>query len=302
MKPKSSNIWRIAVILLCTPLFPALVRAETAKKLLLVVAHPDDEYYFAATVYRMAVQLNTQVDEIIITNGEGGFRYSTLAEPYYKKSLTVEAIGRKELPAIRRKETLNADRILGIKRSLFLNQRDQRFTTDEEAGQNSGWSTVFIISKITALLKKEHYEYIFCILPRATTHGHHQAAAALALQATRNLPEDVRPVLLGFDTSGTDFVSADNLRSPQRWTSRYAYAFDRTRRFGFNDALTYQIVVDWMIAEHKSQGLLQTMCDKDPTEYIWIDLDSTPKAQTAADSLFARLGLTSSSVQKARVN
>src|ERR1700728_1995430 len=91
MKPKSSNIWRIAVILLCTPLFPALVRAETAKKILLLVAHPDDEYYFAATVYRMAVQLNTQVDEIIITNGEGGFRYSTLAEPYYKKSLTVEA-------------------------------------------------------------------------------------------------------------------------------------------------------------------------------------------------------------------
>jgi hypothetical protein len=47
---------------------------------LIVVAHPDDDYYFAATVYRMAVQLHGQVDELIITNGEGGFRYSILAE------------------------------------------------------------------------------------------------------------------------------------------------------------------------------------------------------------------------------
>jgi len=31
--------------------------AQPPGKTLLVVAHPDDEYYFAATVYRMAVQL-----------------------------------------------------------------------------------------------------------------------------------------------------------------------------------------------------------------------------------------------------
>ncbi len=69
--------------------------AEPPGKVLIVVAHPDDEYYFAATVYRLAVQLGAIVDELIITDGEGGFRYSTLAEPYYKKKLTVERIGRK---------------------------------------------------------------------------------------------------------------------------------------------------------------------------------------------------------------
>ena len=41
------------------------------------------------------MQLNGRVDELIITDGEGGFRYSTLAEPYYKKLLTNEAIGSK---------------------------------------------------------------------------------------------------------------------------------------------------------------------------------------------------------------
>jgi LmbE family N-acetylglucosaminyl deacetylase len=79
-------------MLYCTLLSSVFATAESPGKTLLVVAHPDDEYYFAATVYRMAIQLHGRVEELIITDGEGGFRYSTLAEPYYTKSLTVEAI------------------------------------------------------------------------------------------------------------------------------------------------------------------------------------------------------------------
>jgi hypothetical protein len=67
------------------------------------------------------------------------------------------------------------------------------------------------------------------------------------------------------------------------------YAFDRTAKFGFHSSLTYQIVVDWMIAEHKSQGLLQTWCEKDPTEYIWVDGASSPDAEGKANALFALL-------------
>lgn len=77
--------------------------AEPLRRTLLVVAHPNDDYYFAATVYRMAVQLHGQVDELIVTNGEGGSRYSILAEPHYNESLTIETIGRKKLPAIRKR-------------------------------------------------------------------------------------------------------------------------------------------------------------------------------------------------------
>jgi len=124
--------------------------AQPPGKALLVVAHPDDEYYFAATVYRMAVQSGGTVDELIITDGEGGFRYSTLAEPYYKKALTAEAVGRKELPAIRKKEAINAGRVLGIRKHFFLGQKDERFTTDEEDGPDHYWNATFITSKIEA--------------------------------------------------------------------------------------------------------------------------------------------------------
>jgi LmbE family N-acetylglucosaminyl deacetylase len=289
MYKRSSSASRLAASLLCMLLLPVLVYAESAGKTLLIVAHPDDEYFFAATAYRMAVQLHVQVDELIITDGEGGFRYSTLAEPYYNKSLAVEAIGRRELPAIRRKEALRAGRILGINRHFFLNQRDEGFTTDEKDGLNHGWNSPFITDKIVALLRREHYQYVFSILPRSTTHGHHQAATAFATKAIHSLPERIRPVLLAFDTDPTDFIPAQNVQDPLGWPLTYAYAFDRTSRFGFQNALDYQIIVNWMIAEHKSQGLLQTLCGKDPKEYIWIDFASSPEASQSAKSLFGLL-------------
>jgi N-acetylglucosamine malate deacetylase 2 len=266
------------------------ILAQPPGKTLLVVAHPDDEYYFAATVYRMAVQLGGRVDELIITNGEGGFRYSTLAEPYYKKSLTIEAIGRKELPAIRRKETIHAGKVLGIQKHFFLGQKDESFTTDEEEGPHHEWNSELITTKIAALVKRGHYRYIFSVLPRSTTHGHHQAATALAAYAIQTLPENLRPALLGFDTEPAEYFPTPQADKNQRWTSTYAYAFDRTTALGFQNALTYQIVVNWMIAEHKSQGLLQTMVNKDPKEYVWVDLESAPEAQTEANMLFHLLG------------
>jgi N-acetylglucosamine malate deacetylase 2 len=276
---------------ICALLSAGLALAESPGRTLLIVAHPDDEYYFAATVYRMAVQLGGRVDELIITNGEGGFRYSTLAEPYYKKSLTIEAVGRKELPAIRRKEAINAGKILGIQKHFFLNQKDERFTTDEEEGLKHTWNSEFITNKIETLVKRGHYKYVFLVLPRSTTHGHHQAATTLAACAIQALPEGLRPLVLGFDTDPTPYVSSPQVKKTQQWAPTYAYVFDRTATFGFQNALSYQIVVSWMIAEHKSQGLLQTMHNKDPKEYIWVDRKSAPQAQAAADSLFHLLSL-----------
>ena len=266
------------------------VFAEQPGKTLIVVAHPDDEYYCASTVYKMAVQLGGTVDELIITDGEGGYRYSTLAAAYYKKPLTSEAVGRKELPAIRRREAINAGKVLGIRTHYFLDQIDQHFTTDERDGAKYGWKSDLISSRLQTLMRKERYRYVFALLPRATSHGYHQAATALAGSAIRALPIALRPVLLGFDTNSARFVPSPTELFQQTWDQDYRFAFDRTTKFGFRDALSYQIVVDWMIAEHKSQGLLQTMDGREPKEYIWVDLSSNPQAQKSADALFHILG------------
>ena len=151
--------------------------------------------------------------------------------------------GRKELPEIRKKEALNAGRVLGIERHFFLGQKDELFTTDEDDGLRP-WSSALVVHKIAALVKKERYQYIFSVLPRSTTHGEHQAATALAAIAVAALPEDIRPALLGFDTDPTNFQTTQKVQDSQRWSLTHAYAlFDRTTRFGFHDALSYQMVL-----------------------------------------------------------
>ena len=275
----------------------AQTSSEAPGRVLIVVAHPDDEYYFAATTYRIAVELRGTVDELVITNGEGGFHYSTLAESYYHKALTTETVGRKELPAIRREETLNAGRVLGIQEHYFLDQKDQTFTTDVNEGLTHLWDTGFITSTIADLIRGKHYQYVFTILPRSTTHGHHQAATILALRAVESLPDAMKPVVLGFDTDGAQYKPAQNSEDIFGWIPTHSFTFDRGATLGFHHALNYQMVVSWMIAEHKSQGMLQTFYNKDPNEYVWIARSSAPDAEGTATALFRLLGL--SSVQSA---
>ena len=76
-----------------------------------MAAHPDDECAFAATVYRITHELAGVVDQVVLTNGEGGYRYSQLAEAVYGEPLTIETVGRAALPAIRKAETARAGRL-----------------------------------------------------------------------------------------------------------------------------------------------------------------------------------------------
>jgi N-acetylglucosamine malate deacetylase 2 len=260
--------------------------AQTPAKILIVVAHPDDEYYFAATTYRIAKELHGTVDELIITNGEGGFHYSTFAEAYYDKPLTNEASGRRELPAIRREEALRAGKIIGIRDHYFLNQKDEQFTTNMDEGLKHLWNTNFVTAEIAELIQGQQYQFVFAVLPRSTTHGHHQAATILAARAIHSLPESMRPVLLAFDTDGHDYSPWSGTTETRQWPSSFSFAFNRDQPLGFHDALNYQIVVSWMIAEHKSQGMLQTMYNKDANEYAWVDTQSCTDADSKAEKLF----------------
>ena len=97
----------------------SLVAGPARRKLLIVAAHPDDEYAFAATTYRLTHELGWIADHVVITNGEAGYRYSALAEAVYGVGLTGESEGRSRLPAIRKRETLAAGKVLGHTPPLF---------------------------------------------------------------------------------------------------------------------------------------------------------------------------------------
>jgi N-acetylglucosamine malate deacetylase 2 len=56
-----------------------------------------DEYAFAATTWRLTHEQGGIADQVVITNGEGGYRYGALAEAIYGVSLTKESDGRANL-------------------------------------------------------------------------------------------------------------------------------------------------------------------------------------------------------------
>ena len=88
MKNKITLLFALFSVHLFAQLSPA------PPKVLIVIAHPDDETGFAATVYKITHEMKGTVDLLLVTNGEGGYKYSTLAEPIYGLELTDEKIGR----------------------------------------------------------------------------------------------------------------------------------------------------------------------------------------------------------------
>jgi LmbE family N-acetylglucosaminyl deacetylase len=269
--------------------------AETARpKLLIVAAHPDDEYAFAATTYRLARELGWTADHVVITNGEAGYRYAALAETVYGVGLTGESQGRSRLPAIRKRETLAAGKVLGIRRHYFLGQRDSGFGADAASAPTGNWDRAAVLSFLGGLLRRERYDAIFTLLPTPETHGHHRAATLLALEAAASLPEDRRPLLLAADpcagAASTElFGGLPGQPLTRTRGERPAFVFDRDASFGYRNALNYQIVVNWFIAEHKSQGLFQTDSGKHQLEQFWLFEASGRDADSRARALAASL-------------
>jgi len=67
------------------------------------------------------------------------------------------------------------------------------------------------------------------------------------------------------------------------------FQFDRTQKFGFREVLDYKIIVNWLIAEHKSQGTMQLGMNRGDIENYWY-LDINPESgKIKTQELFDRL-------------
>ena len=257
-------------------LAPHLAAAETAPgKLLIVVAHPDDEYALAATTYRLVREWGWTADQAIITDGESGYRYSALAETHYGVGLAKDGDGRARLVSIRKEEVQRAGKILGVRHQYFLEQKDLGFDTVAATAQSGNWDLPHLRSFLAGLLTQERYDAVFTLLPTAETHGHHRTAAFLALDAVSNLPPGERPMIFGAESrskSDPPLMFAELPGQPLTRTvdPSPAVTFDRESSFGYHNALNYQIVVNWVIAEHKSQGLFQNDYGKEESEQFWL--------------------------------
>lgn len=237
-------------------------------KVLLVVAHPDDESECAATLYRLTHELGGVVDQLVVTNGEAGHRFSEPALAWYGLSAADMA---KQLPSLRREELARAGRILGIRDHYFLDQPDTGFTLDPSEGLRA-WDIPFVRSELRRLLYREQYDLVLTLLPEPGTHGHHQTVAVLALEAVEELPSERRPAVAGVRTGSSTKPQFDELPdfpSTRALSRQPLWAFDRRTPLTSNNALDHSIIVHWVIAEHKSQGMFQMEYGRHSHEYFW---------------------------------
>lgn len=265
----------LGALLLAAPLsIPHALASQAPPAVLLVTAHPDDDAAFAGAVYQITHQLRGAVDLALVTDGSGGFRYATLAEPIYGLRLTDEAVARQYLPAIRKRELMAGGAIVGIRKYFFLDQLDHQYTRSADTVLRSVWDSAFVRRRLADLMRQGRYDVVVGLLPFAETHGHHQAATILALRAAQSLPADARPAVLGGFPCALDSVPLrfDGLPGFPLTAVRNGTPlarFDRTQKLGLDGRLDFRIIANWVIAEHKSQGTMQLLMNRGEVECYW---------------------------------
>jgi LmbE family N-acetylglucosaminyl deacetylase len=278
-----------------TALLATAVAAQAPPpRVLTVIAHPDDDAMFAGAVYKITHTLGGVVDLALVTDGSGGFRYSQLAEPIHGRRLSDETVARQYLPAIRQRELMAGGALTGIRRYFFLDQYDHAYTENVDTVLTHVWDTAVVRDRLSEIMRRG-YDFVFVHLPIGRFHGHHKAATILALEAAQRLPANERPVVLGAMVGQKGDSSLASYRGlagyPITSVSGAAapFVFDRTERLSPDGQLDYRIIVNWLIAEHKSQGTMQLLVNRGEVERYWFFAANDPARRDVARALFARL-------------
>jgi len=268
-------------------------------RVLVVTAHPDDETLMAATIYRLAYELDAAVDLALVTDGSGGFDFALMGERYYGVEIDTEPEARDNLPAIRKQELMDAGRVLGLRNYFFLDQLDHHYTTNVDTVLEHVWDAGAVRDRLGHILTRG-YDYDRGSLVVPETHGHHKGATILVLEAVSRMPVEERPVVLGADFANhTDLPAPDAPPFLFRGLEGYpvtevdpdapVFRFDRTRFMDGDHVATYQLVVNWALAAHRSQGDLASYYDDVGAEYFWYFRLNDPARLVATALLFQRI-------------
>lgn len=290
---KYQRLFANSVLFLSAFAFCVGISFAQSPTVLLVDAHPDDESGSAATIYKITHDLHGKVDLAVITNGEGGYKYSTLAEAIYGVELTDEQVGREYLPTIRKNELVAGGKIIGLRNYFYFDQTDTKYTLDPDSVLTKVWNISFVKSHLRDIILKGNYDYIFCLLPTEDTHGHHKAATILALETVSEMTGK-KPIVLGVsggkknDTTAP-FTGLKKFPITAIKSGKPSFEFDKTVKFGFKNSLDYKIIVNWLIAEHKSQGAMQLGMNYGEIEKFWFFDINDSKDFEPTKNLFERL-------------
>ena len=268
-------------------------QAQDGPSILIVSAHPDDDASFAATIHRITHELGGTADLALITDGAGGYRFSTFAEDIYGLELTNQEVAKKYIPAIRKKELMAGGAIIGLRNYTFIDQPDTGKTFDADAVMENEWDVELVARILDRVLSEGDYDFVFTMVPVPSTHAHHKAASIFALEAVSRMPEANRPIVLAgnsqssFPPESFEFRQLEGHTLTRLSSDHGPWGFNRNTNLGLDDRLNYNIIRNWLIAEHKSQGTMQTYMNLgDSWETYWLYEMNGPEAATKVQKLF----------------
>ncbi|NNE34482.1 MAG: hypothetical protein HKN13_04565 [Rhodothermales bacterium] len=148
------------------------------------------------------------------------------------------------------------------------------------------------MNRLIDILQTNRYDFVLTSLPRSDTHGHHKAAAILAVRASQRIVDGKRPVVMGTwisdhaDKQARSFDGLAGYPESEPVSQTSSFQFDKTQPLASNDRLNYKIPVNWLIAEHKSQGTMQLLMNRGDMEEYWIYRLNPPDAIERAQAYF----------------
>ncbi len=105
-----------------------------------------------------------------------------------------------------------------------------------------------------------------------------------------------RPIILGSFTTGmmdevvASFVELEGHPITRIRRDPGSFIFDRGTPLGLDGRLDYTIIVNWLIAEHKSQGTMQLFLTSEPSvERFWLYDMNGRNADSITGAFFERI-------------
>lgn len=145
------------------------------KHVLVVFPHPDDESFGPGGTIAQYRKLGIPVTYACLTLGEMGRNMGT--PPF---------ANRESLPVLRKKELLNACKILGIEDVRMLGFQDKMVEFEEEDK---------LIKSIKEIIEEVNPSLVITHYPGHGVHPDHDATGYATVEAVRQLPEGNRPTL-----------------------------------------------------------------------------------------------------------
>ncbi|MEL6712450.1 MAG: hypothetical protein AAFP86_01670, partial [Planctomycetota bacterium] len=149
---------------------------------------------------------------------------------------------------------------------------------------------------LDGLQRANRYDLIVTLSPTDRTHGHHQAATLLAVEAAARVEDGNVPVVLCCEVHAADDegIGAPPAVLEDALLARLAddvgpFVVDRTRPFGHADKMNLKSICAVAVAQHLSQGTMLNYIGRGDLEEYWVFRVSPDDAAERCADFFERL-------------